>query len=47
MLENGFITVYRSNLDVTFYLIGTASQNELLLGTVLDAYFEVLSEGIK
>lgn len=44
---NGFIAVYRPNLDVVIYVLGTAQQNELMLSCVLDTIYEVFSEILK
>lgn len=44
---DGFVAVYKANLDVIVYVIGSAQQNELMLMSALDTYFEVLSEVLK
>jgi hypothetical protein len=44
---DGYVAVYRANLDVIVYVVGTAAQNELMLMTALDTYFDVLSEVLK
>jgi len=44
---NGFLAVYKANLDLIVYVIGGSQQNELMLSCVLDTYFETLSEILK
>lgn len=43
----GRIVVYRANLDVLLYVVGMPEQSELMLATVLDTYYDVLTEVIK
>jgi len=35
--------VYKASLDVIFYVVGPASENELMLGGVLNAFFDATS----
>ena len=44
MLDNGYVAVYRSNLDLFFYVVGRNGENELMLSSVLDTLFDVLAE---
>lgn len=44
---NGYVAVYRANLDLIVYVIGSAGQNELMLTCVLDTFFDVLTELLK
>lgn len=44
---NGFVAVYRANLDVIVYVLGTAVQNELMLSCVLDTIYDVFTELLK
>lgn len=44
---NGYVAVYRANLDVVVYVIGSSGQNELMLTCVLDTFFDVLTELLK
>ncbi|KAK9717124.1 Golgi-to-ER vesicle coat component [Basidiobolus ranarum] len=43
ILLDGQVVIYRSSVDVFFYLVGSADENELLLSTVLNGYYEALS----
>ncbi|EDQ88814.1 uncharacterized protein MONBRDRAFT_37291 [Monosiga brevicollis MX1] len=43
IMFDGITCVYRSNIDLFFYVFGAASENELLLATVLGAYYEAIS----
>ena len=42
MLE-GSVVVYRSNVDLFFYVIGSADENELILAQVLAAFYDAVS----
>lgn len=44
---NGYVAVYRANLDLIVYVVGTSSQNELVLTCALDTIFDVFSELLK
>ena len=44
---DGTIVVYRANLDIILYVVGKPEQNELLLATVLETYYDVLTEVMK
>ena len=41
------VAVYKSNLDLIVYVLGTAIQNELVLSSVLETYFDTLVELLK
>ncbi|KAI6226219.1 Origin recognition complex subunit 2 [Aphelenchoides fujianensis] len=43
ILLDGLICVYRSNVDLFFYVIGTHQENELILVSVLNALYESFS----
>uniref|UniRef100_A0A7E4V4A1 Coatomer subunit zeta n=1 Tax=Panagrellus redivivus TaxID=6233 RepID=A0A7E4V4A1_PANRE len=43
ILLDGLICVYRSNVDLFFYVIGSASENELILVSVLNCLYESVS----
>lgn len=43
MLFDGLICVYRSNVDLFFYVIGSAQENELLLVNVLNCLYDSFS----
>lgn len=40
---DGLICVYRSNVDLFFYVIGGADENELILVSVLNCLFDSIS----
>eukprot|EP00051_Salpingoeca_urceolata_P027584 m.482227 g.482227 ORF g.482227 m.482227 type:complete len:173 (+) comp22464_c0_seq1:491-1009(+) len=40
IMFDGITCVYRSNVDLFFYVFGSAEENELILASVLDALFE-------
>ncbi|CAK5117806.1 unnamed protein product [Meloidogyne enterolobii] len=40
ILFDGFICVYRSNVDLFFYVIGSCNENELILQSVLNCFYE-------
>lgn len=44
---DGYVAVFRANLDCIVYVVGGASQNEMMLAAALDTYFETLSEVLK
>lgn len=44
---NGFIAVYRCNMDVGLYVLGVPSVNELTLASVLDCIFGSFEELLK
>ncbi|XP_074653751.1 coatomer subunit zeta-1-like [Tubulanus polymorphus] len=46
MLE-GLTCVYRSNVDLFFYVIGSANENELILVSVLNAFYDAISQMLR
>lgn len=44
---DGFIALYRCNMDVGLYLLGRPDVNELALGAVLECLFECLEDMLK
>ncbi|KAL7072899.1 hypothetical protein ACQ4LE_008193 [Meloidogyne hapla] len=40
ILFDGFICVYRSNVDLFFYVIGSSNENELILQSVLNCFYD-------
>lgn len=46
MLE-GVTAVYKNNVDLFFYVIGTQTENELLLLNVLNGLYETLNQILK
>lgn len=40
---DGYVTVYRNNFDVFFYVVGSARENELLLSNVINIYCDALA----
>lgn len=44
---DGFIAVYRCNMDVGLYVLGEPTSNELILSCVLDAVFGSFEELLK
>ncbi|KAI1720242.1 clathrin adaptor complex small chain domain-containing protein [Ditylenchus destructor] len=43
ILLDGLICVYRSNVDLFFYVIGSAQENELILVSVLNCLYDAIS----
>lgn len=39
----GITCVYRSNVDLFFYVFGSASENELMLANVLNGFYDAIS----
>lgn len=46
-MVDGYIAVYRCNMDVGVFVLGEPSSNELLLACVLDAIFGSFEEVLK
>jgi len=40
---DGLVTVYKNNIDVFAYVIGAASENELILAGVLTTFVDALN----
>ena len=43
ILLDGLVCVYRSNVDLFFYVIGSAQENELILLSVLNCFYDSIS----
>ncbi|KAF7634423.1 Clat_adaptor_s domain-containing protein [Meloidogyne graminicola] len=43
ILLDGYICVYRSNVDLFFYVIGSSNENELILQSVLNCFYDSFS----
>lgn len=43
MIYDSHLAVYKHSLDAIFYVIGSTSENELMLQVSLGAFFEALS----
>lgn len=43
ILLDGYTITYKSNVDLLFYVIGSADENELLLTNVLNCFYESIS----
>lgn len=44
VMFEGLTCVYRSNIDLYFYVIGSSSENELILVSVLNAFYDCISQ---
>jgi hypothetical protein len=44
VMIDGMTVVYRSNVDLFFYVIGASSENELILVSVLNCFYESISQ---
>eukprot|EP00050_Salpingoeca_kvevrii_P006485 m.289709 g.289709 ORF g.289709 m.289709 type:complete len:174 (+) comp12175_c0_seq1:29-550(+) len=43
VMFDGLTCVYRSNVDLFFYVFGSASENELILASVLHAFYDAVA----
>ena len=43
ILYNNYLCLYKPSIDLTFYVIGDESQNELMLQGVLSAFYDAVS----
>eukprot|EP00912_Choanoflagellata_sp_UC4_P000285 UC4_evm4s179 len=43
IMFDGITCIYRSNIDLFFYIFGSTDENELILSTVLSAYYDSIS----
>ena len=43
MMMDGNVIIYRNNVDVYFYIVGSADENELMLGAILNTFFDTLN----
>ncbi|ESP02981.1 hypothetical protein LOTGIDRAFT_156936 [Lottia gigantea] len=44
IMFEGLTCVYKSNVDLFFYVIGSTQENELILGSVLNAMYDSISQ---
>ncbi|KAL4228820.1 Coatomer subunit zeta-1 [Mactra antiquata] len=44
IMFEGLTCVYRSNVDLFFYVVGSVNENELILASVLNAFYEAVSQ---
>ncbi|XP_052805379.1 coatomer subunit zeta-1-like isoform X2 [Mya arenaria] len=44
IMFEGMTCVYRSNVDLFFYVVGSANENELILASVLNGFYEAVSQ---
>ena len=47
MMLDGYVVVYRNNMDVFLYVIGSAEENEVMLATVLASFYDMLHAVLK
>ncbi|RHZ82186.1 hypothetical protein Glove_113g49 [Diversispora epigaea] len=43
ILYDNHVVLYRNNIDVFFYVVGSAEENELLLNNILNAFYDAVS----
>ncbi|KAK2547744.1 Coatomer subunit zeta-1 [Acropora cervicornis] len=43
IMLDGLTCVYRSNVDLFFYVMGSSNENELILVSVLNAFYDAIS----
>ncbi|CAG8623839.1 13183_t:CDS:2, partial [Ambispora leptoticha] len=43
ILYDNHVILYRNNIDVFFYVVGSAEENELILSSILNAFYEAVS----
>jgi len=43
ILYDNHVVLYRNSIDVFFYVVGTTEENELLLNSILNAFYEAVS----
>lgn len=44
ILFDGFTIVYRSNVDLMFFVVGSCDENELILNQVLECFYECTTD---
>uniref|UniRef100_A0A0B7BAJ0 Coatomer subunit zeta n=1 Tax=Arion vulgaris TaxID=1028688 RepID=A0A0B7BAJ0_9EUPU len=44
IMFEGLTCVYKSNVDLFFYVIGSSQENELILASVLNAFYDSISQ---
>ncbi len=47
MIMDGQVVVYRNNMDLFFYVVGSLDDNELILAQVLTCFYETISSMLK
>jgi len=47
IMLDGLTCLYRSNVDLFFYVIGSAQENELILMSVLNCFYDAISHLLK
>jgi len=47
IMLDGLTVVYRSNVDLYFYIMGSSHENELILASVLNALYDAVSQMLK
>merc|ERR1719328_96072 len=47
IMLDGMICVYKSNVDLFFYVVGSAHENELILHSVLNCFYDAISHLLK
>jgi hypothetical protein len=43
MMVDSHIAVYRNNVDLFFYIVGSADENELILANILNLFYDSIS----
>jgi hypothetical protein len=46
-MVDGYVAVYRNNVDVFFYIVGSAEENELLLSGILNSFYDAVQTILK
>jgi hypothetical protein len=47
IMIDGLIIVYRSSVDLFFYVVGSSNENEIILASVLNCLFESISQIVR
>ncbi|KAJ7392055.1 Coatomer subunit zeta-1 [Desmophyllum pertusum] len=47
IMLDGLTCVYRSNVDLFFYVMGASNENELILVSVLNAFYDAISQMLR
>lgn len=47
IMLDGLTCVYRSNVDLFFYVMGSSNENELILVSVLNAFYDAISQMLR
>lgn len=43
VLYDNQVVLYRSNIDISFYVVGSTEENELILLSMLNAFYDAVS----